>query len=96
MSACISSARAASKALRRGERRTLWVDDDLYVYARSTDEEGAIVALNKGGSRTERVSVQGRMPDGTVLTDALSGRAVTVDDGSVNIELGAWEVAVFY
>ena len=40
--------------------------------------------------------MQGRVADGAVLTDALSGRTVTVDDGSVTLELGAWEVGVFY
>ncbi len=42
-------------ALRRGERKQLWVDDDLYVYARDAGGgEVAVIALNKGGgARTE-------------------------------------------
>ncbi len=90
----VGTARSESVALRRGDRTTLWVDDDLYVYALVAGDEAAIVALNKGGPRTESVSVQGRVPDGTTLTDALTGTTRTVEDGSVPLDLGAWQAAV--
>jgi neopullulanase len=43
----IGQARASSLPLRRGTHQTLWVDDDLYVYARILEEEVALVVLNK-------------------------------------------------
>ncbi len=90
----VGSARAGSVALRRGDRTTLWVDDDLYVYVSTAGDEAAVVALNKGGPRAESISVQGRIPDGTTLTDAVGGRSLRVDDGSISIDLGAWDYAV--
>lgn len=42
----IGQARASSLPLRRGAHQTLWVDDDLYVYARILDDEVALVVLN--------------------------------------------------
>ncbi len=91
----VGQARAGSKALRRGERTTLWVDDDLYVYLLDAGEdEVAIVALNKsGGPRTQLVSVQGRVSDGRTLTDS-SGRGATVADGSVQVDLGARDYSI--
>jgi glycosidase len=90
----VGSARAGSKALRRGNRTTLWVDDDLYVYVLVDGDEAALVALNKGAPRTESISVQGRIPDGTTLSDALSAATWTVDDGSFLLNLGSWQTAV--
>lgn len=47
--AALGQARRASLALRRGERQELWIDDDVYVYARHLPDETVIVALNKAG-----------------------------------------------
>jgi len=92
----IGQARAAHKALRGGVATTLWVDDDLFIYGlQAIDGQQAIVALNKsdsGRSQDIPVGVWG-MPDGD-LTDALdTTRNVTVEDGSLPIELGPLDYA---
>jgi glycosidase len=91
----VGAARAASKALRRGERVPLYVDDDLLVYLLDAGDDGAaIVALNKGAARSESISVLGRIPDGTSLADVAADRTLTVNAGSIRIDLGAWEYAI--
>jgi glycosidase len=93
----IGSARAASAALRRGERVQLWVDDSLLVYARDNGGgDVAIVAINKGGgSRSESIPVSSLGIDGVTLTDAIDGSpSVTVSGGSLSLSLGSQEYAV--
>jgi len=88
--AAIGQARQDHRALRRGERIQLWVDDSFYAYARDAGGgEVAIVAMNKsGGTRTETVSSAGTsFSDGT-LTDALgSGVSVSASGGSFSLTL---------
>jgi neopullulanase len=90
----IGLARAQSTALRRGERRQLWVDDDLLIYA--LDNGGgdvAIVALNKSGStRTESVDVSALGVSGGSFQDALdSAYSAGEGSGSLQIEVGSWQ-----
>jgi glycosidase len=90
--------RQSEVALRRGERKQLWVDDDLYVYARDAGGgEVAVIALNKGGgARTESISLAGLGVDGATLTDATGTRSLVVGgDGSATVTLNSWEYAVF-
>lgn len=90
----VGQARAESEALGRGERTQLWVDDDLLVYARHTDADLAIVAMNTGSStRTETVSLSGW--DGSTLTDAVGGGSVTVSGGQAQLSVGSWGYAVW-
>ncbi|TNE88269.1 MAG: glycosyl hydrolase [Deltaproteobacteria bacterium] len=95
----LSKLRVQSRALQRGERRELWVDDDLYVYARDAGNgEVAIVALRMGGStRTESVPIPGDLGiDGRSFTDGVAGsRSFTVTGGNASITLDPWEYAVF-
>lgn len=91
--------RASNTALQQGERVELWVDDDLYVYARGTDSgDVAIVALYIGDSpRTQTMALYGNalVADGT-LTNALpSDRTADVADSQLTITLNPWEYAVF-
>ena len=84
-------------ALRRGSRAQLWVDDDLYVYARDAGGgDMVIVAMNKGWStRTETVSMAGLGIEGTTLTDVVGSVTATVGgDGSATISLGSWQYAI--
>lgn len=48
----VATARGAHPALWRGARRELWVDDDVYVQARWTDDDAALVVLNRGAEVT--------------------------------------------
>lgn len=88
----VGQARAASEGLRRGERTELWVDDDLFVYARG---DSAIVALNKGGDRVESIPVSwAGLADGTYADAKEPGRTFTVSGGTLALELGSWDYAV--
>jgi len=90
----IGRARAESRAIRRGERRTLWVDDELYVYALEAGDDVAIVALHKGWSeRTETIPL-GRSDLGESLDDAAFGRSFSVDGSDLSLPLGSWDYAI--
>jgi glycosidase len=94
--AAIGQARADHRALRRGDRVQLWVDDSFYAYARDNGGgEVAIVAMNKSGDgRSETVSVSGTsLADGT-LTDVFSGATFSVSGGSVSIGLDSMQYAI--
>ena len=87
----IGRARTQHAALRRGERASLWVDDDLLIYSLASEEgDFAVVALHKGeGERTESVALGRDDLDGLDLEDALgSGRSFEVQLGSIVLSLG--------
>lgn len=92
----VGRARAASPALRRGERVQLWVDDDLLVYALVTADDVAIVALNKSDApRSASVPLQERVAAGTALQDLkVEGRSFATADGNLALELGGWDWAL--
>ena len=90
--------RQDSVALRRGDRELLWVDADLYVYARDAGGgEVAIVAMNKGsGSRTEEIAIPSSMGiDGYTLTDGVGGGTISVSGNTTSISLDSWQYAIF-
>jgi glycosidase len=75
----VGTARRQSRALKTGVRDTLVIERDLYVYQRSTDDDGAIVAINRGGERTVTLGLRralARLP--VTLKDAVSGATVTI------------------
>lgn len=75
----VGSARKQSRALRSGVRDTLIIERDLYVYQRATEDDGAIIAINRAGERIVNLSLQralSRLP--ITLKDAVSGAAVTI------------------
>ncbi len=87
----LGAARTELQALRRGNRTTLWIDDDLYVYARVAGNDVAIVVINRNWNpRTVSVPVPMSIPlkEGTVLTDRLGGPPVTVSGGMLPLNLG--------
>jgi len=93
----VFSARRELVALRRGSRSTLWIDDNLYVYARVAGNDVALVAINREWNpRTVDVPVPGTVPlaDGTVLKDRLGGPSVTVAGGLIPLTLPAHQSAV--
>ncbi len=94
----IGRARRDYDALRRGRFVELWVDDDLFVYARQTaDGQVALVAMNKGAARTQNVPVPASLGiDGQTFTDVLnpvSPRSVNVV-GSFSVTLNPWEYVI--
>ncbi len=93
----IGQARVASKALRRGDRRQLFVDDNLLAYARDAGGgDVAVVVLNKNWSnRVQQIDVSGLGVDDVTFVDAAHPeRTITASGGSLNVELGAWEYAI--
>lgn len=90
--------RAATPALQTGERQELWVDDDLYVYARDNGGgDVAIVAMYTGdAARSQAVPVPtGLSLEGRTVRNALADtRAWTVSGGSMTVELDPWEYVV--
>ncbi len=91
----IGQARQASAALRRGDRTTVWVDDDLYVYTLTEGDEVAVVALHKGwGDRTETIDLGTDALDGVTLTDAAFGRTATASGSQLTLTLGGWDYAL--
>ena len=74
--------RRARPALRRGTFRFIHAQDDVVAYVRELGDETIVVALN--ASRSNRrfdLSLAGRLPDGTILEEAWSGRSVRSDHG---------------
>ena len=93
----LGAARAGLVALRRGDRTTLWIDDDLYVYARVSGSDAAVVVINRAfAPRTVSVPVPAGVPlaNGTLLTDRLGGASVTVTGGNLALTLAAHSSAV--
>jgi glycosidase len=77
----LGAARVELNALRRGNRSTLWIDDDLYVFARVAGNDVALVVINRNWNpRTVSVPVPATIPlaNGVVLKDRLGGPPVTV------------------
>jgi neopullulanase len=94
----IGKARQALAPLRRGDRKELWVDDSLYVYARYTGPgQAVIIAMNKGeGTRTEVVTIPSEL--GLLnkrFKSVNSTRELTVNGAGASVTLDAWEYAIF-
>jgi glycosidase len=81
--------RSQHSALRTGDFRTLLTDDTnlIYAFGRSDANEKMVIALNNNTNAVNNivVSVNGYIPDGTTLYDALTGNAYTVSGGNVVI-----------
>ncbi|MEC9399535.1 MAG: hypothetical protein VX475_18040 [Myxococcota bacterium] len=93
----LGKARKELEPLRRGARTELWVDDTLYVYARHTGPgEVVIVAMNKGGARTEEVTIPADLGlNGKTLSSVNSERQFVINGTSASIQLNSWEYAVY-
>ena len=94
----LGKARQSLEPLRHGDRRELWVDDDLYVYARSMGPgQTVIVAMNKGGvARSESVTFPAALGlANKTLMGVTSGRALTVGATQGVVALDPWEYAIF-
>ena len=70
-------------------------DDGTFAFARSDATGTAVVALNKSGTaNTASIDVARYFPDGTTLTDALSGATERVAKGHLDLTLAARTGAV--
>ena len=98
----LGATRAASRALRRGDRITLLGNDaDFWVYAykASGAKEIAIVAINRGGAQNARAVSGGSLglaSSGISGWTSALGTGTAVTNGSdLAITLGAGEAAIF-
>lgn len=96
----LGQARQAIPALRRGDRKELWIDDNMYVFARDTSAQGtAIIAMNKGETpRTETVTIPNAygIDDQTLTAWGRDDKDVTVRNGEIVVELNPWEYVIWY
>jgi glycosidase len=92
----IGQLRRQIPALRRGVRKELWLDDDMYVYLRDGGADGvAIVAMNKGGARTAEVQIPSALGvQGATFVSRNSDRSYRVLDGVMSLTLDPWEYVV--
>lgn len=93
----IGKLRGEITALRRGGRKELWINDDMYVYVRDAGPgEVAIIAMNKSGAPQ---SAEVQIPNALGLTGATlqsrnSDRTYRIIDGVLNLQLDSWEYAI--
>lgn len=95
----LGKARQALEPLRRGKRVQLWVDDDLYVYARqSAPGQVVIIAMNKGNTmRQEEVTIPNNMDISNKTMESYnSDRTLVINNTTTRVTLNPWEYAIFY
>ncbi len=89
------------RALRRGDRMTLYVDDDRYLFARRDPDSGqaALVAINRSETDwTGLVYLPSSLglEDGTQLRDEMGEAGTTeIQGGAVEVQVPAMEGAVY-
>ncbi len=88
--------RKDNSAISRGLQRTVFVDEDIYVYEREKDGNVVLVAMNKGEKRELFLSVS--LPDGEYSSEAgnrVIGPDIVVEGGKVFFELEKYEAGVW-
>lgn len=92
------SIRKSSQALQHGKQLEMWQDEDVYAYARQTGKDEAIVVLNndtRPQTRAIPLRSESLLEDGTRLVDQLTGEAVTVAGGKLQVGLGGKQARIF-
>lgn len=82
--------RNTSEALKHGDQREMWQDDDVYAFSRSTDSQEVIAVFHNGYERGHRdipLRSQSTIPQGQVFVDQLSGREFKVEQGKLSLDL---------
>lgn len=89
----LGRARRDHPVLALGERRELWIDDDVYVQGRWLGGgDVAIVAMNKGEARTLEVTLPAELgAAGRTFTSLLSDRRVSAAGDRLSLVLAPWE-----
>lgn len=90
----LGSVRQGSRAIRRGERRTLLgTDANVWVYAYSSGDDVAIVALNRGEAVSRVVGAAG-LP-AAAWKSALGTGSLAQHGNELTVALGRGEAAIF-
>lgn len=94
----LGATRTQARALRRGERKPLLAEADLWVYAyQSGPKEIAVVAIDRGAGVSARAIGAGQL-DLTGVTgwsSALGTGTATSAGGTITISIGPGEAAIF-
>jgi neopullulanase len=93
----LGGARNASRAIRRGERKTLLSEGDFWVYAYQTaPKEVAIVAVNRGGGTSRTLNANALSLGAVTGWSSPLGVGEASSKGSnLSITLGGGEAAIF-
>ena len=77
----LTALRRENLAVQRGRYQTLWLSENVLVYAREHADNAVVVALNRGGdTRIDLANVP--LPDGAAI-DLLGGEGVMVQAGRI-------------
>jgi alpha-amylase len=82
--------RATTPELRYGTFLEMWRDHFVYGYSRRYGDDETIVVLNNGHAPSHRrisLRSESTMPDGTVLTDLLSGNSCTIQGRALELTI---------
>jgi len=92
----LAAARAGSVALRRGQVRELWVDDDLYVIARVHEQQVALAWTSRWSDGPRSIPVPPDvLPSGATVVDLLGGDvSLTLQDGRITLPTRPWSYGV--
>ena len=89
--AILAGARQDHPALSGGEQVQWWIEEDLWAYARTTDDDQVLVIIN--GSDTERSLCNGLafagLPGDGVYRDLLTGSEVVAEGDSITVTVPA-------
>ena len=90
--------RQENPAIGRGSQKTLFVNDDIYVYERELEGNFVLVAMNKG--KSGEVNISTLLPDGDYKLSKekqkkVLGRDIKVKQGKVTFKLNQYEVGVW-
>ena len=94
----VSKMRASCPVLRRGQRKTLFVSNDQYVFARYQNNELVIVAINldnKAANLTIDLPSDIIPPVPAVFTDVLTGEKLTLKSQILNLNIDQSAIKVF-
>lgn len=90
------TARKGSEALRRGDRHTLLVTADQYVYQRESDNDEAVVAFNRSAAASQlQVTFKGRLSAPAQFKEVFSGQTAMLGGGSATLNLPAGAIQLW-
>ncbi len=89
----LGSARRDAESLHSGERKTLWVDDDLLVMQRVSGAHSALVVINRGAAKQITVT-PAFSPGSHTVKDIFTGQTLQIS-GPTTLSVPAATVQVF-
>jgi hypothetical protein len=81
--------RAQHSALYNGERRNLWIDDNVYADLKVSGEEQIVFALNTSTSAQSLPIDMGKLKPTTQLRDLLTNEVIATTETTTTVSLPA-------